>query len=174
MSEDIGTTIEYKTRSAADRCSKVAYLRMQINSDQPAAPNERFGVVLERYVQVEIPKRFSTKHAYLSYINNHIRPRWGEFPLTEVKPLAVRDWLKTILDKRGTRPLASKTRGHIKGRMHRIFDCAMLWEYLPPDRKSDFSGENRGQFEAEKEAANSHPDEFAKLIAAVGREPCRT
>jgi integrase len=75
MSEDIGTTSEYKNRSAADRCSKVAYLRMKINSDQPAAPNERFGVVLERYVQEEIPKRFSTKHAYLSYINNHIRPR---------------------------------------------------------------------------------------------------
>ncbi len=72
MSEDIGTTMEYQTRSAVDRCSKVAYLRMKINSDQPAVPGERFGVVLERYVQEEIPKRFSTKHAYLSYINNHI------------------------------------------------------------------------------------------------------
>ena len=32
-------------------------------------------LILERYVQEEIPKRFSTKHSYLSYINNHIRPR---------------------------------------------------------------------------------------------------
>ena len=81
MSEDIGTTSEYKNRSAADRCSKVAYRRiMKINSDQPAVPNEKFGVVLERYVQEEIPKRFSTKHAYLSYINNHIRPRWANSP----------------------------------------------------------------------------------------------
>jgi len=100
MSEDIGTTIEYKTRSAVDRCSKVAYLRMKLNRDQPAEPDERFGVVLERYVQEEIPKRFSTRHAYLSYINNHIRPKWGEFSLTQVKPLAVRDWLKAILDKK--------------------------------------------------------------------------
>ena len=44
------------------------------------------------------------------------------------------DWLKAILDKKGKRPLASKTRGHIKTLMHRIFDCAMLWDYLPPDR----------------------------------------
>ena len=100
MSEEIGTTSKYQTRSAVDRCSKVAYLRMKINSDQPAVPGERFGVVLERYVQEEIPKRFSTKHAYLSYINNHIRPKWGEFSLTQVKPLAVRDWLKAILDKK--------------------------------------------------------------------------
>jgi len=53
---------------------------MKINSDQPAVPNEKFGVFLERYVQEEIPKRFSTKHAYLSYINNHIRPRWANSP----------------------------------------------------------------------------------------------
>jgi hypothetical protein len=92
MSEDIGTTIEYKTRSAVDRCSKLAYLRMKVNRDQPAEPDERFGVVLERYVQEEIPKRFSTKHAYLSYINNRIRPKWGEFLLTPSKTVAEYLW----------------------------------------------------------------------------------
>jgi integrase len=117
MSEDIGTTNEYPNRSAAERCSKVAYLRMKINSDRASVSIERFAVVLERYVQEEIPKRFSTKLAYLSYINNHIRPQWGEFPLAQVKPLAVCDWLKGIQDKKGHRPLASKTRGHIKGLM---------------------------------------------------------
>ena len=86
MSEEIGTITKYQTRSAVDRCSKVAYLRMKINSDQPAVPDEKFGVVLERYVQEEIPKRFSTQAAYLSYINNHIRPRWGESSLTEEYP----------------------------------------------------------------------------------------
>jgi hypothetical protein len=69
--------------------------------------------------------------------------------------LAVRDWLKATLDKKGKRPSASKTRGHIKGLMHRIFDCAMQWEYLPPDR-NPMLGANRGLFEAEKETANSH------------------
>jgi hypothetical protein len=138
---------------------------MKINSDQPAAPGERFGVVLERYVQEEIPKRFSTNHAYLSYINNHIRPKWGEFPLAQVKPLAVRDWLKGIQDKKGHRPLASKTRGHIKGLMHRIFDCAMLWEYLPPDRnpmslvrsRAVQSGERNRGFSLPRSSQSSSP-----------------
>jgi integrase len=174
MSEDVGTTNEYPTRSAVDRCSKVAYLRMKINTDQPAAPEERFGVVLERYVQEEIPKRFSTQHAYLSYINNHIRSRWGEFSLTQVKPLAVRDWLKTILDKTGKRPLASKTRGHIKGLMHRIFDCAMLWEYLPPDRNPMSLVRIEGSPKRRKKPRVLTPEEFSLLIARVDREPCRT
>jgi integrase len=174
MSEDIGTTIEYKTRSAVDRCSKVAYLRMKVNTDQPAEPDEKFGVVLERYVQEEIPKRFSTQHAYLSYINNHIRPKWGEFPLTQVKPLAVRDWLKAILDKKNKRPLANKTRGHIKGLMHRIFDCAMLWEYLPPDRNPMSLVRIEGSSKRRKKPRVLTPEEFSVLVARVNREPCRT
>jgi integrase len=174
MSEDIGTTIEYKTRSAVDRCSKVAYLRMKVNTDQPAEPDEKFGVVLERYVQEEIPKRFSTQHAYLSYINNHIRPKWGEFPLTQVKPLAVRDWLKAILDKKSKRPLANKTRGHIKGLMHRIFDCAMLWEYLPPDRNPMSLVRIEGSSKRRKKPRVLTPEEFSVLVARVNREPCRT
>jgi len=174
MSEDIGTTIEYKTRSAVDRCSKVAYLRMKVNTDQPAEPDEKFGVVLERYVQEEIPKRFSTQHAYLSYINNHIRPKWGEFPLTQVKPLAVRDWLKAILDKKNKRPLANKTRGHIKGIMHRIFDCAMLWEYLPPDRNPMSLVRIEGSSKRRKKPRVLTPEEFSVLVARVNREPCRT
>jgi hypothetical protein len=42
MSEDIGTTVKYQTWSAVDRCSQVAYLRMKINTDQPAVPDEKF------------------------------------------------------------------------------------------------------------------------------------
>jgi integrase len=144
---------------------------MKINTDQPAVPDERFGVVLERYVQEEIPKRFSTKHAYLSYINNHIRPKWGEFPLTQVKPLAVRDWLKGIQDKKGRRPLASKTRGHIKGLMHRIFDCAMLWEYLPPDRNPMSLVRIEGSSKRRRKPRILTPEEFSVLVAAVDWEP---
>ena len=168
MSEDVGTTMKYQTRSAVDRCSKVAYLRMKINSDRASLPVESFALVLERYVQEEIPKRFSTQSAYLSYINNHIRPRWGESLLTEVKPLAVRDWLRVITDKKGQRPLASKTRGHIKGLMHRIFDCAMLWEYLPTDRNPMSLVRIEGSTKRRKKPRILTPQEFSLLDRCCG------
>src|SRR5258708_21930810 len=147
---------------------------MKINSDQAAVPVERFAVVLERYVREEIQNRFSTKHSYLSYINNHIRARWSEFSLVEVKPLAVREWLKGIQDKKGRRPLASKTRGHIKGLMHRIFDCAMLWEYLPTDRNPMSLVRIEGSTKRRKKPRILTPQEFSSLIIAVDREPCPT
>jgi len=172
-SEDIGTTDEYRNRSAVDKCSKVAYLRMKINGDEEKRV-EKFSVVLERYVNEEIPKRFSTRHSYLSYIHNHVRPRWGEFLLTQIKPLAVRDWLKALKDKKGEHPLASKTRGHIKGIMHRIFDCAMLWEYLPTDRNPMSLVHIEGSTKRRKKPRILTPREFSALIIAVQHEPCRT
>ena len=174
LSEDIGTEVEYPSRSAVERCSKVAYLRIRINDDRTPIALEKFGVVLERYVQEEMPKRFSTEHSYLSYINNHIRPKWGECSLTEVKPLAVRDWLRGIKDKMGHRPLASKTRGHIKGLMHRIFDCAMLWEYLPPDRNPMSLVRIEGTTKRRQKPRILTPKEFGKLMTELNREPCRT
>jgi integrase len=174
LAEDIGTTTQYRNRSAVEKCSKVAYLRMKINGGRTAAPIEKFGVVLERYIQEEIPKRFSTKHSYLSYINNHIRPAWGECLLTEVKPLAVRNWLRDINDKKGKRPLASKTKGHIKGLMHRIFDCAMLWEYLPTHRNPMSLVRIEGSTKRRRKPRVLTPEEFERLIVVVDREPCRT
>jgi len=172
-SEDMGTIDEYRNRSAVDKCSKVAYLRMKINGHEEKRV-EKFSVVLERYVNEEIPKRFSTKHSYLSYIDNHIRPRWGEFLLTQIKPLAVRDWLKALKDKKGEHPLASKTRGYIKGIMHRIFDCAMLWEYLPTDRNPMSLVHIEGSTKRRKKPRILTPREFSALIIAVEHEPCRT
>lgn len=174
LSEDIGTEVEYRNRSAVEKCSKVAYLRIKINDESKSIPVEKFGVVLERYVREEMPKRFSTGHSYLSYINNHIRPKWGEYSLAEVKPLAVRDWLRGVKDKKGKHPLASKTRGHIKGLMHRIFDCAMLWEYLPPDRNPMSLVRIEGTTKRRKKPRILTPKEFGELMAEVNREPCRT
>ena len=37
-----------------------------------------FGAVIARYEQEEMPERYSTRAAYESLINNHIRPRWAD------------------------------------------------------------------------------------------------
>ncbi len=70
--------------------------------------------------------------------------------------------------------MASKTRGHIKGLMHRIFDCAMLWEYLPPDRNPMSLVRIEGSSKRRRKPRILTPEEFAILIASVDREPCHT
>ena len=88
-----------------------------------AAEPATFGALLARYEKEEMPARHSTRTAYQSNINNHIRPRWADVPLGAVKPMAVESWLKAL-------PLAPKTRANIRGLMHSIFNCAERWELI--------------------------------------------
>ena len=70
----------------------------------------------------------STNKSYVSILQRHILPQWGNAPLAEVKkPLKVEQWLKEL--KR-----SPKTKSNIKGLLHRIFEYAMKWEVLETQR----------------------------------------
>lgn len=174
LSEEIGTTGEYPNRISVERCAKVLYLRAKINQDRVSLPIQQFSVVIERYIREEIPKRWSTKLAYLSLIKNYIRPRWAEVSLPDIKPIAVRHWLMAITIKKGTRPLANTTKGHIKGLMSRLFDCAMLWEYLPVGRNPMSLVRIEGSSKRRKKPRILNQEEFSKLLMALETEPART
>jgi len=60
-------------------------------------------------------------------IEQHLRPKWGTVQLTDIKPLAVQEWLKQI-------DLSRKTRQNIKAVFHRMVELAMLWELMPSQR----------------------------------------
>ena len=79
--------------------------------------------LVDRYVEEELPERFSTRISYLSMVNTHIRPKWADFPLDKVKPMAVEDWLRQVL-------LAPKSKANTRSLMHSIFKCAERWELI--------------------------------------------
>jgi len=76
-----------------------------------------------------MPQRKSTKGGYLSIINSKLRPQWGSMLLPEIRPAQVHTWLQEL-------DLAPVTKGHIKSLMHKLFDLATLWEYLPLERRN--------------------------------------
>jgi integrase len=47
--------------------------------------------------------------------------------LKDVKPYLVQDWLRKL-------PVAPKTKSHLRGRVYRLFEKAMLWELIPFER----------------------------------------
>jgi len=55
-----------------------------------------------------MPERYSTRAAYQSNLDVHIKPRWADTPLAGVKALAVENWLTGL-------KLAPKTKAHIRG-----------------------------------------------------------
>jgi hypothetical protein len=65
----------------------------------------------------------NTLASYRSMISQHIRPKWGDCKLGEVRPNLVQDWLRKLA-------VSPKYKGHIRSLMYRLFDKAMLWELL--------------------------------------------
>ncbi|NYF51946.1 hypothetical protein HDF12_002311 [Edaphobacter lichenicola] len=76
---------------------------------------------------------------YLTSLNQYIRPRWSDTLLTEVKPAAVDEWLRSLTklpkpyDNSTTQlvSLSPKTKGNIKSMMYLLMERAMFWELVP-------------------------------------------
>jgi integrase len=68
--------------------------------------------------------RHSTQRVAELWLKNHILPRWGEQPVTELQPRPVELWLESL-------PLAPKTRGHLRELLHRLVDYAMWCGSIP-------------------------------------------
>ena len=119
----VGSVADLPTESAARQSSVVRSLLLRINAERPhhRLRPPLFGDVIARYEKEEMPERHSTKTSYVSHIKNHIRPRWGDVSIDAIRAMAVEDWLRGL-------PLAPKTKSHVRGLMHVIFQCALRWE----------------------------------------------
>jgi integrase len=122
LSVEIGDVDRYTTKAKALKASE--HLRMTANPDKAIQRGVTFGALLDRYEAEEMPSRFSTRRGYKSNIQAHIRPKWAEYAIEEIKPFAVESWLKDL-------KLSPKTRGNIKTIMSAVMGCAIRWEMLP-------------------------------------------
>jgi integrase len=120
----VGGQDRYPTESSARRSGAVQAILLKINAEHAGPAGEtNFGAVLARYEEQEMPQRYSTRAAYKSYLDRHIKPRWADTPLGDIKPMAVEDWISAL-------KLAPKTKSHIRSLMHTIFECAERWELV--------------------------------------------
>jgi integrase len=116
----IGTKETYPT----DTLARIAVqsLLLKLNSEAPRAELEtpNFGALIDKFVEEEMSERYSTRKSYESMLKNHIRPKWGDYPLDRFKPMPVEQWLRQL-------ELAPKSKAHVRSLMHLIFTCAERW-----------------------------------------------
>jgi len=124
----IGTTNQYKNKSEARVAVEALLLKLNEEKPQHHLGAVTFGAICDRYIEEELPQRYSTRKSYLSNIKIHIRPRWGEYLLHQIRPMLVEGWLKSL-------DMAPKSKAHIRGVMHLMFECAARWE-LFNDRRN--------------------------------------
>jgi integrase len=110
----------YTTETLARKATQALLLRLNDESPRAEVEAASFGALLDRYIEQELSERYSTRKSHLSNIRVHIRPRWGEYPVDKLKPMAMEQWLRDL-------PLAPKSKTHVRGIVHLVFKCAERW-----------------------------------------------
>ena len=75
----IGTTDTYKTEAQARKAVEAILLNLNAEKPMHHLGTMTFGGLCDRYIAEELPERYSTRKSYLSNINLHIKPRWGDY-----------------------------------------------------------------------------------------------
>lgn len=111
----VGSVEQYPTKSMAWRGVESFRLAASHTNDNQSV---LFGALVDRYMREKLPKRYSTASKYRSWVFNHVKPKWGDVPISKVKPLLVEEWLMGL-------NLAPKSKGHVRSIMHILFNWAM-------------------------------------------------
>lgn len=118
----VGTVRELPHRRDAEKA--VLHLRVNINSG--VRTPETVADAIAHYTKHELTperKAFATIDSHSSYLKLHIAPRWGESRLSEVRTIAVEEWLASL-------PLAPGSRAKVRNIMSALFSHAIRYEWL--------------------------------------------
>ena len=128
------------------------------------APTVR--VIVEQYRAEKMPPRISTRRAYEHWIENYILPQWGDVPITDLQARPTELWLDSL-------NLAPKSRAHIRGLLHTIWDFTMWAGHLPTQRNPIELVTVKGASKRTRQPRSLTVDEFQKFAEHL-REPFRT
>jgi integrase len=122
--------------------------------------------LIEQYQVEKMPTRSSTSRVYKLWLKNYILPEWGEQPITNLQPRPVELWLSGL-------KLAPKTRGHLRGLLHTIWDYAMWSGAVPVQVNPITLVTVRGCSKRTRQPRSLNVDQFQKLVAQL-REPFKS
>ena len=108
---------------------KVALLVVpDLNARKPGPASMTVGQLCSHFEQRELCesnawRSYSTKHIYRVYLRRWIIPKWGEHRLSEIKPIEVENWLRTL-------SIARSTCAKIRNVMSVLFNHARRYDFF--------------------------------------------
>jgi len=148
----------YKTEKALRQHLEGFLVKLNEKTEYARSADVTFNVLLDRYIEEEMPARHSTKGSYTSIINRRLRPQWGLAVVSEIRPADLHAWFQSLA-------LAPVTKGHLRSLMHKLFDLATLWEYLPLERRNPIEiVKIKNVTMRSKESVVLSPDQFRDVV----------
>jgi integrase len=161
----IGTKQQYSTKGAAWKAVDIVRASVQKTGTELTACTMQ--VLVEHYRVEKMPTRYSTRRIYEMWLKNHILPRWGDRPITDLQARPVEMWL-------GTLELAPKSKAHIRGLLRSLWDYAQWSGDVSLQRNPMELVAVRNASKRTRHPRSLSVEEFHKLIAQLNREPFRT
>lgn len=165
----IGTVQQYRTQAEAQR--SLAGVRAEINNCIEVVT---FGQLCDRYLKEGLPERHSTSSALRSMIQYRIKPYWVHERVSDMalNPMAVEQWIKGLQTKprnHGEKPrdLAPKSKAHTRAVFHRLFECAMRWQYLEVQRNPMSLIELHGSSRRTRKLVLVTIEQYQRLLALL-------
>ena len=162
----VGSVEKYKTKALAQEAVEALLLKLNSETPQQRMTVVTFGAICDRYLEEELPERYSTAKSYRSNIKNYLKPRWGDYLLEKIRPMAVEDCLKNL-------PMAPKSKTHIRSVMHLMYECATRWELFNEQRNPIALVRIKGGSKRRQRPIVLTVEQF-ELVVATLREPYRT
>ena len=159
----IGTLSEYRSKTAAQRAAQ-SIPRTDIPQPQHEAGTIR--VLVDQYRKEKMPERASTRRGYETYLQNQILPKWQDAAITDVQPRPVELWLNTL-------KLAPKSKVHVGGLLHTLWDYAMWRGDVPTARNPMELVQIRNASKRVNKPRTMTIEEFHRL-SAILTEPYKT
>jgi integrase len=170
-SRQIGTLSKFPTKSKAWIAAQESFPapNEQQPSERPTQTEREVSTVralAERYQRERLPSRHSTARMYRSWLRNHILPKWGESPISEIQPRPVELWLREL-------NLSPKSKSHIRGMLHLLMEFAMWSGALGISRNPIDLVVVKGATKRTRQPRSLTVDEFRKFVQHL-EEPFRT
>jgi len=164
-SKKIGAMSQFPTKASAYRAAKplrdAVEQRVSISKAAPTV-----NTLVEQYRAEKMPQRYSTRHGYNAWLNNHVIPKWGECEITDVQARPAELWLHSLT-------LAPKSRVAIRGLLGILWDFAMWRGDVPTQRNPMELVTIKGATKRMSKPRSLTVGEFQRFVFHLG-EPFRT
>jgi integrase len=163
-SKAVGSLRDLPTKAAAWNAAKPLRDAVEERGGASGAPSVNDLAV--RYRKEKMPVRIDTRRAYEVWLSNHILPRWGRCLLSDVQARPVELWLASLT-------LAPKSKAHIRGLLHALWDYAMWRGEVATQRNPMELVKVKGATKRTRQPRSLTVEEFRSLAAKLD-EPFRT
>ena len=152
----LGTIRELPSRAMAEKAAEP--LRRMLG--KPAKTVPKVSVLVEQFKLERMSTRASTSHSVKAWLKNHVVPKWGDNPITDLQARPVDLWLKFL-------PLSPKSKVHIRGVIRGLWEYAMYRGDVELQRNPMELVHIKGATKRQRRPRSLTVEEFQRFLAQL-------